>query len=125
MPKTATTSNPVDVAVGSIVRVRRKELGISQADLGFALGITFQQVQKYERGVNRISASKLYAIAQVLDYPIEAFFEGVAPVEGAKSEAVSAVLRFPSKPYAAALAEAMERMEPARAKMILDLAVMG
>ena len=69
--------NPVDVHVGRRVRLRRRELGVSQAWLADRLGLTFQQVQKYERGANRISASKLYQIASVLEVPITYFFEGL------------------------------------------------
>src|SRR5271154_3361246 len=69
--------NPIDVHVGLQVRLRRKELKISQEKLADALGLTFQQVQKYERGANRISASKLYEIARTLQVPIGWFFEGL------------------------------------------------
>ncbi len=67
---------PVDLHVGGRVRMRRKNLGLSQSDLGQALGLTFQQVQKYERGTNRVSASKLYETAQALHVPLSYFFEG-------------------------------------------------
>ncbi len=70
--------NPIDVHVGLQVRLRRKELKISQEKLAEALGLTFQQVQKYERGANRISASKLYEIARALHVPIGWFFEGLS-----------------------------------------------
>ena len=69
--------NPIDVHVGLQVRLRRKELKISQEKLAETLGLTFQQVQKYERGANRISASKLYEIARTLRVPIGWFFEGL------------------------------------------------
>jgi transcriptional regulator with XRE-family HTH domain len=69
--------NPVDLHVGGRVRMRRKMLGVSQERLAEALGLTFQQVQKYERGANRISASKLYEIARFLSAPIAYFFEGL------------------------------------------------
>ena len=69
--------NPVDVHVGLQVRLRRKALKISQETLADALGLTFQQVQKYERGTNRISASKLYDIARTLQVSIAWFFEGL------------------------------------------------
>jgi transcriptional regulator with XRE-family HTH domain len=69
--------NPIDVHVGLQVRLRRKELKISQERLADALGLTFQQVQKYERGANRISASKLFEIARALRVPIGWFFEGL------------------------------------------------
>lgn len=68
--------HPVDVHVGRRVRDRRKALGITQERLGEQLGLTFQQVQKYERGVNRVSASKLFEIARVLQVPVNWFFEG-------------------------------------------------
>ena len=67
--------NPVDVHVGSRVRLRRTLLGMSQEKLGDALGLTFQQVQKYERGANRVGASRLYDLSRVLDVPVSYFFE--------------------------------------------------
>jgi transcriptional regulator with XRE-family HTH domain len=68
--------NPIDVYVGSRVRTRRPALGISQERLGAALGLTFQQVQKYEKGTNRISASRLQHVSRILQVPIAHFFEG-------------------------------------------------
>jgi transcriptional regulator with XRE-family HTH domain len=67
--------HPVDVYVGSRVRQRRTLLGLSQEKLGDAIGLTFQQVQKYERGANRIGASRLYELAQILDVPVAFFYE--------------------------------------------------
>ena len=67
--------SPVDVHVGRRVRMRRTLLGMSQTTLGEAIGLTFQQVQKYERGTNRVSSSRLYDVARVLDVPVEFFFE--------------------------------------------------
>lgn len=69
----------VDVHVGSRVRQRRTMLGMSQEKLGEALGLTFQQIQKYERGANRIGASRLHHISEVLDVPISYFFEELSP----------------------------------------------
>jgi transcriptional regulator with XRE-family HTH domain len=85
----ARSPNPIDIHVGLQVRLRRKSLKISQEKLAEALGLTFQQVQKYERGANRISASKLYEIARALRVSIAWFFEGLSdpaaePVEGAE-----------------------------------------
>lgn len=68
--------NPIDRHVGSRVRMRRMLAGVSQEKLGEALGLTFQQVQKYEKGANRISASRLQQIAKMLDVPVSFFFEG-------------------------------------------------
>lgn len=65
----------VDVAVGARIRLRRRLLGVTQQQLAEALGLTFQQVQKYERGANRVSASKLYEIASTLEAPVSFFFE--------------------------------------------------
>ncbi len=70
---------PIDVHVGARVRQRRTPLGMSQTDLGDTLGLTFQQVQKYEWGANRISASRLFELSQVFDVPVEHFFEDMAP----------------------------------------------
>jgi transcriptional regulator with XRE-family HTH domain len=71
--------NPVDVHVGSRVRLRRTLLGMSQEKLGEAIGLTFQQVQKYERGANRIGASRLYDLSRVLDVPVSFFFDDMKP----------------------------------------------
>ncbi len=68
---------PVDVHVGSRIRLRRIELGLSQTELADKVGVSFQQLQKYENGKNRVSASRLYAISQKLKSPIAWFFEGV------------------------------------------------
>src|SRR5689334_13790578 len=66
---------PIDVHVGTRIRLRRTLLGMSQERLGDALGLTFQQVQKYERGLNRVGASRLFDLARVLDVPISFFFD--------------------------------------------------
>lgn len=70
------TPNPIDRHVGSRVRMRRLLVGLSQEKLGEALGITFQQIQKYEKGANRIGASRLQQIAKILAVPVEFFFDG-------------------------------------------------
>ena len=71
--------NPIDVHVGSRVRLRRTLLGMSQEKLGDAIGLTFQQVQKYERGANRVGASRLFDLSRVLDVPVSFFFEDMVP----------------------------------------------
>src|ERR1043166_2099115 len=74
------TPNPVDIQVGARLRLRRNMLGLSQEKLGEAIGLTFQQVQKYERGANRIGASRLHELSRVLDVPVSFFFDDTDPV---------------------------------------------
>jgi len=78
------TPNPIDVHVGSRIRLRRAMVGMSQEKLGESLGITFQQVQKYEKGTNRVGASRLQNIAAVLNVPVSFFFED-APTGNAEA----------------------------------------
>ena len=73
-------ANPIDAQVGSRVRIRRMLIGMSQERLGDLLGLTFQQVQKYERGANRIGASRLHDLSRVLDVPVSFFFDDMDPV---------------------------------------------
>ena len=75
--------NPIDKHVGSRVRMRRMMLSMSQEKLGDALGLTFQQVQKYEKGTNRIGASRLQQISHILQVPVSFFFEGAPSTPGA------------------------------------------
>ena len=77
--------NPIDVHVGSRVRFRRMLLGMSQEKLGEKLGLTFQQVQKYEKGINRIGASRLFDLAQVLGVSVQFFYEEAPSQEGHSS----------------------------------------
>ncbi|HLN22581.1 MAG TPA: helix-turn-helix transcriptional regulator [Patescibacteria group bacterium] len=70
--------NPIDVHVGARVRLRRTLLGMSQEKLGEAIGLTFQQVQKYERGANRIGASRLFDLSRVLDVPVSFFYDDMS-----------------------------------------------
>jgi transcriptional regulator with XRE-family HTH domain len=70
--------HPVDVHVGSRVRLRRTLLGMSQEKLGQALSLTFQQIQKYERGANRIGSSRLYQLSRILDVPVSFFFDDMS-----------------------------------------------
>jgi len=73
--KSASAAGPIDVLVGARIRLRRTLLGMSQEKLGAALGLTFQQVQKYERGANKVGASRLYEMSRVLNVPIGFFFD--------------------------------------------------
>ena len=77
--------NPIDKHVGSRVRMRRVLIGMSQEKLGEALGLTFQQVQKYEKGTNRIGASRLQQISTILGVPVSFFFEGAPGSDATKS----------------------------------------
>jgi transcriptional regulator with XRE-family HTH domain len=89
--------NPIDKHVGARVRMRRMMLGMSQEKLGDALSLTFQQVQKYEKGTNRIGASRLQQIAHILQVPVSFFFEG-APA-GPGPQPVGGLSEAPSPAY--------------------------
>ncbi len=82
--------NPIDVHVGGRIRQRRMLLGMSQERLGELLGLTFQQVQKYERGANRVSASRLFDLARILDVPVSFFFDDMGEGVQAMSPALIA-----------------------------------
>src|SRR5690606_3091701 len=91
--------NPIDVHVGSRIRLRRNLLGMSQEKLGEGLGITFQQIQKYEKGTNRVGASRLQAISSLLGVPVSYFFEDAptgaeAPPGLAEDSATNYVVDF-------------------------------
>jgi transcriptional regulator with XRE-family HTH domain len=81
--------NPMDIHVGSRVRLRRMVIGMSQEKLGEKMGLTFQQIQKYEKGTNRIGASRLYQLSQIMDVPVQFFFED-APLHVANRHAAVA-----------------------------------
>ena len=81
--------NPVDQHVGSRVRLRRMLLGMSQERLGESMGLTFQQVQKYEKGVNRIGASRLFQISKILDVPVQFFFEEAPHTEARTAQGLA------------------------------------
>ena len=125
MPKKA--PNPIDKHVGSRVRMRRMMLGMSQEKLGDALGLTFQQVQKYEKGTNRIGASRLQQISLILQVQVSFFFEGApAPpgmrggfAEEASPEYVQSTL---STSDGLALVKAFSKIESARLRRrVVDL----
>ncbi len=118
--------NPVDLHVGARVRMRRKFLGMSQEGLAETIELTFQQVQKYERGSNRISASKLYEISKALKAPVAYFFEGYGEneaVEGfSESESEQFVHGFLMTTEGIELAEAFPRIKNAKhRRRILEL----
>ncbi|MBI3445939.1 MAG: helix-turn-helix transcriptional regulator [Magnetospirillum sp.] len=91
--------NPVDIHVGARVRLRRTLMGMSQEKLGESIGLTFQQVQKYERGANRIGASRLFDLSRVLDVPVSFFFDDMADaVQSQSPQAVSRGLGLQEEP---------------------------
>jgi transcriptional regulator with XRE-family HTH domain len=120
--------NPTDKHVGARVRMRRMMLGMSQEKLGDALGLTFQQVQKYEKGANRIGASRLQQIAHILQVPVSFFFDGAPNVSGQPSEGLT---EAPSPAYVSdflatsdglALTKAFMRIkDPKLRRRIVDL----
>ena len=105
--------NPIDKHVGSRVRMRRMMLGMSQTNLGDGLHLTFQQVQKYEKGTNRISASRLQQSAHILQVPVTFFFEGAPSVPGAPQAKGAA----PSPAYVSDFLATREGLELTKAFM--------
>lgn len=120
--------NPIDVHVGSRVRLRRTMLGMSQEKLGDALGITFQQIQKYEKGTNRVGASRLQNIASILNVPVSFFFEDAPgdPSSGqtgmAEAESSNYVVDFLSSSEGLQLNRAFVRIsDPKVRRKVVDL----
>jgi transcriptional regulator with XRE-family HTH domain len=119
MSKEATLA---DRLVGERVRLRRKELGLSQEKLGKAVGVTFQQIQKYENGVNRIGAGRLTQIGSFLDVPVSYFFDGLSGVCETPAEEAN-VLGTLKAPGAMELLRAYGAIEnPGLRKAVLDMA---
>src|SRR3982751_2009046 len=119
-------ANPIDIQVGNRVRIRRMLMGMSQERLGDLLGLTFQQVQKYEKGVNRIGAGRLYEVARILGVPIDFFYEGVAATHQgsgfAEPESAAPVMEFVSSGEGLQLSLAfMKIKDPKVRKRVLDL----
>ena len=122
------TPNPIDKHVGSRVRMRRVLIGMSQEKLGGALGLTFQQVQKYEKGTNRIGASRLQQIAGILSVAPAFFFDNMPPAEGRvdapgfAEDSVGSVVDFLSTAEGLLLNKAFVRIKEARVrKRVIDL----
>ncbi|MEQ1937622.1 helix-turn-helix transcriptional regulator [Mesorhizobium sp. CN5-321] len=119
--------NPIDTHVGSRIRLRRNMLGMSQEKLGENLGITFQQVQKYEKGTNRVGASRLQAIASILGVPVAFFFEdapGQDTAAGgfAEESPTAFAVEFCSTPEGLQLNRAFYRIaDPKVRRRIVDL----
>src|ERR1700733_5550896 len=123
MPKKQ--ANPVDVQVGNRVRIRRMLIGMSQERLGDLLGLTFQQVQKYEKGVNRIGAGRLFEVSRILNVPVDFFYEGVSTMSslpGASEPESAPVMEFVSSGEGLQLSLAFMKIRDAKVrKRVLDL----
>ena len=110
--------NPIDKHVGSRVRMRRMMLAMSQEKLGDALGLTFQQVQKYEKGTNRIGASRLQQISHILQVPVSFFFDGAPVIAGMpRAEGVS---EAPSPAYVSDFLATSDGLALTKAFMRID-----
>ena len=112
--KNARSANPIDAHVGGRVRLRRMMLGLSQEKLAEKLGLTFQQVQKYEKGINRIGASRLYELAQLLGVGVDFFYED-APVGDGASHAAPGFAEKSSENYIVDFLNSREGLELNRA----------
>jgi transcriptional regulator with XRE-family HTH domain len=117
MPKNAI--NPTDKHVGSRLRMRRLMLGMSQTDVADALGLTFQQLQKYEKGSNRISASRLQHLSQILQVPVPFFFEG-APAASGVPHAARGTADAPSPAYVADFLATSDGLSLVKAFMCIE-----
>ncbi|MCG6114270.1 MAG: helix-turn-helix domain-containing protein [Mesorhizobium sp.] len=126
MADTKKKPNPIDTHVGSRIRLRRNMLGLSQEKLGESLGITFQQIQKYEKGTNRVGASRLQAISSILGVPVSFFFEDapgeVAPGGFAESQSTDFVVDFLGSAEGLQLNRAFVKIRDAKVRRkIIDL----
>jgi transcriptional regulator with XRE-family HTH domain len=116
-------ANPIDIQVGNRVRIRRMLIGMSQERLGDLLGLTFQQVQKYEKGVNRIGAGRLFEMARILNVPVDFFYEGMNSTQPGAGEGEGApVMEFVSSGEGMQLSLAFMKIKDAKVrKRVLDL----
>lgn len=126
MPNMKKKPNPIDTHVGTRIRLRRNMLGMSQEKLGESLGITFQQIQKYEKGTNRVGASRLQAISGILGVPVSFFFEdapGHAAANGfAESQTTDYVVDFLSSTEGLQLNRAFVKIrDPKIRRKVVDL----
>ena len=115
---------PVDRYVGSKIRMRRNMLGMSQETLAFRIGLTFQQVQKYEKGTNRVGSSRLQQIADVLETTPAWFFEGVPGSQKGKASADAAsaeLAAFMAEHYAARIVRGFVKLTPGLKKRFVEL----
>lgn len=119
--------NPVDIHVGARIRLRRNMIGLSQEKLGESLGITFQQIQKYEKGMNRVGASRLQAIANILNVPVTFFFDDMPgqsdkPLGFDEASETTYVVGFLNSSEGIQLARAFAKISDAKIRRkVLDL----
>jgi len=123
MTKISEEIHPVDLHVGSAIRVRRKAMRISQSDLADGLGVSFQQVQKYERGTNRVSASRLYDIGACLGVSVDYFFEGLpSNTDAPMTEDEQVVQEFGRHPRIIRIAKAFQGLSTNNVSAIIGMA---
>jgi transcriptional regulator with XRE-family HTH domain len=119
-PLTPDAPDPIDLHVGKLLRARRQALGVSQQELAVALEVSFQQIQKYESGANRISASKLYKAARALRIAPSALFEGLETEP--ETSVLSQYADFIAAPNSNRLATAFQQLTPNQQRVLTDLA---
>jgi transcriptional regulator with XRE-family HTH domain len=123
MAKTSKMPDPLDVQVGSRIRLQRKMKNLSQSDLGRAVGVTFQQILKYESGTNRVSASRLQLIAEALHVPVALFFEGPGVATSGETSEINDVFLFLSTNEGQALNRAFAKISDSQMRSkIINLA---
>lgn len=115
------TSDSTDRMVGARILARRRQLGMSQSELAEKLGLSFQQIQKYERGANRVSASTLHRIAAILDEPIEWFFETLRTTEDGRMPAMTPFDNFLTQPDAVEVATLWPGLPPVLRRRMIAL----
>jgi len=119
--------HPIDIHVGARVKLRRMILGLSQEMLGKALGLTFQQIQKYEKGVNRIGASRIFELSKLLEVPVQYFYDDYGPMIGAsrgmaEPDAGEAFMQLVNSPEGVELCRYFAEInDPKVKKRVLDL----
>ena len=121
------SASPIDIHVGTRIRVRRQLLNMTQVKLGESLGVTFQQVQKYERGTNRVGASRLWHISRALDAPVTFFYDGLDNdheySQAAENDQTPIVYDFINSSDGVAFAKAVSKIEnKAVRRQLLELA---
>lgn len=115
-----TTSNPLDRRAGSLIRSRRIELGLTQTDLAQLCGVTFQQIQKYERGANRVSYSRLVQIARALQVRPGWFFEGLDGED--QNDGPDAATTLMGSREGRTIVQVLPRLDAAQRRLVADLA---